>query len=78
MHVLEAALISNALNSKKAKRVESDEQQPIAASRPLYKRLSIQAASGLVALVAVVTLLEIASAAARAEAGVTLIASLGG
>ncbi|HTV69353.1 MAG TPA: hypothetical protein VMF90_12520 [Rhizobiaceae bacterium] len=78
MHVLEAALISNALNSKKAKRIESDEPQPTAASRPFYKRLSIQAVSAVVALVAVVTFLEIASADAPAQAEFTLIASHAG
>jgi hypothetical protein len=78
MHVLEAALISNALNPNKVKRIESDEPQRIVTSRPFYKRLSARALSAAVALVAVVTLLEIASAGAPAPHEVALIASHAG
>lgn len=77
MHVLEAALIANALN-KKARGAEQGELQPGEPRRPFYRRWSVRALSVLVALAAVVTLLEIAAAGAPTQAQFTLIASHAG
>jgi hypothetical protein len=56
MHVLEAALVANAINPKRAKRIESEDPQRVERSGPFYKRLSVRALSTLVALIAALPL----------------------